>query len=287
LPGKREARPTQGASEVPAWGDVIEPPLPGRLAKPRGHGLTMVIDKGLGLTATRDLLEVGAPYIDFLKLAFGTSALCSERFLRAKIDLVRSHGVEVYPGGTFLEIALLQGRLAAYLSRACELGFRFVEVSDGTIELDRSQRSAAIRAATGTGLHVISEVGKKDPLAHCSPSWLREQVEADLGDGAGKVIVEGRESGLRAGVYDEQGRLREEDLAVLAEGLDPALLVWEAPLKAQQEALILRYGPNVNLGNIPPAEVLALEALRRGLRGDTLRAALPAGSAAVQAKGEC
>lgn len=265
----------RGREEPKAWDGVIAYPVPGRLHKPRTDGLTMVMDKGLGLTATRDLLELAADYIDLMKLAFGTSALYSAAFLRKKIDLIRSFGIDLYPGGTFLEIAMMQDRLAEYLAHARELGFTFVEISDGTAEIDLASRSAAIRAAADFGLRVITEVGKKDPSEPFLAATMREQVESDLADGAFKVIVEGRESGMGVGVYDSTGNVKEDDLALLTAGLpDPGALVWEAPAKSQQQELILRFGPNVNLGNVSPGDILALEALRCGLRGDTLRAAL-------------
>lgn len=125
------------------------------------------------------------------------------------------------------------------------------------------------------GFRVISEVGKKEAGQWLDPLEALEEIASDLEAGAVKVIVEGRESGRDTGLYDAEGRLRGDELELLTAGLpDPAVLMWEAPLKSQQEALITRFGPNVNLGNIPPEEILALEALRQGLRGDTLRLAL-------------
>lgn len=265
------------STQQKAWEGVVESPLPGRLAKPRTQGLTMLIDKGLGLLATQDLLEVGADYVDYIKLAFGTSAFLSPAFLREKVALIRSFGVDVYPGGTFLEIALTQGRLDGYLKRARELGFNCIEVSDGTIDLDQRARSATIRAAADFGFRVITEVGKKDATDSFDPDAVLNQVESDLADGAYKVIVEGRESGRGVGIYDGNGQVKEDAMAALVKRLDdPGVLVWEAPLKDQQQELILLFGSNVNLGNVKPDEILALEALRCGLRGDTLKAALQA-----------
>lgn len=260
---------------VRAWDGVFQAPLRGRLPKPRPEGLTMVMDKGLGMAATLDLLELGAPYIDFIKLAFGTSAFYTPALLRKKIALIRSFGVDPYPGGTFLEVALMQGRLGRYLSQAKELGFQCVEISDGTVPLSPSHRVGAIKMAVEHGLRVIAEVGKKDPAGQTDVAQLREQVEVDLDAGAERVIVEGRESGKGVGIYDQQGNVKTGAVQVLVEGLsDPGALIWEAPEKGQQQELILRFGPNVNLGNIAPGEVLALEALRTGLRGDTLKAVL-------------
>lgn len=253
---------------------VLQAPLPGRAGRPRQTGMTMLLDKGLGLAATGDLLEIGAPYMDWLKLGFGTAALYQTEQLRAKIDLARFHGVEAYPGGTFCEVALHQGALAAYLDRCQALGFRWIEVSDGTIDLSVERREEAIRAARSAGFHVLTEIGKKDGR-RLPIGLLCEQVERDLEAGAAWVIMEGRESGRGVGLYDQQGRLDEDSLDRVLEGVsDPGRLIWEAPQKAQQEQLITRIGPNVNLGNIPPGDLLALEAMRLGLRGDTFRLAL-------------
>lgn len=258
-----------------SYAGVISSPLPGRAPKPRGRGQTMIIDKGLGLGQTGDLLEMAADYIDYIKFTFGTAALYSPAMLRAKVGVIRSYGIEVYPGGTFLEIALTQNRLDDYLERSREMGFSLIEVSDGTITLSPDQRLHAIERARALGFRVITEVGKKEAGVELDPAEAVAQILADLEVGAEKVIVEGRESGKGAGLYDAQGRLRADDLDALAAGVpDPGILMWEAPLKSQQEALIARFGPNVNLGNIPPDEALAVEALRLGLRGDTLRLAL-------------
>lgn len=258
-----------------AWDGIIRSPLGGRSQKPRESGLTMVIDKGLGLSRTQDLLELGCDYIDLLKLAFGSSNLYSSELLQRKIELCREAGVEAYPGGTYMEIAILQGKVNAYLDRAWRLGFRTVEVSDGTIHLTPEHRQEVICRALDRGFRVISEVGKKDGAQTPTPEALMEQVLRDLDTGSYRVIVEGRESGKGVGLYDKNGDLKMNDLEDLVAGLpDPSLLIWEAPQKHQQEALIFRFGVNVNLGNIPTDEVIALECLRRGLRGDTLKMVL-------------
>lgn len=262
---REEQRPFDG---------VLQAPLPGRLARPRTAGLTMLLDKGLGISATNDLLEISAPYMDWLKLGFGTAALYGSGLLRSKVRLARSFGVEAYPGGTFCEVALHQGALPAYLERCQALDFRWIEVSDGTIDLDPQRRAEAIRAARKAGFHVLTEVGKKDGR-RLSIGLICEMVARDLDAGADWVIMEGRESGMGVGLYDQKGRLDEDSLERVLESVpDPNRLIWEAPQKAQQEQLITRIGSNVNLGNIPPGDLLALEAMRQGLRGDTFRLAL-------------
>ncbi len=169
----------------------------------------------------------------------------------------------------------MQGRFRAFLEAVREVGFTHVEVSDGTVDIAPEVRRDLIRALLAEGLGVVSEVGKKHPADRVSTLRLHQQVLDDLEAGVEKVIVEARESGKGIVIYDAQGRVDEDELEALVRGLpDPYVLVFEAPQVHQQQDLILRFGPGVNLGNVQPADVLALEALRHGLRGDTLRAAL-------------
>lgn len=254
-----------------AYEGVVDPPLGARSARPRIDGLTMVIDKGLGLVQLGDLLEMAGTYIDFIKLGFGTAALYPAHLLRAKVVMVQSCGIHIYPGGTFLEIAISQNRLGPYLERTRSLGFDTVEVSDGTIELHPAVRREVIRQARALGLRVLTEVGKKAEGGRLEPGAALEQIGADLQDGAERVILEGRESGRNVGLYDAQGRLDPADLQEILQALpDPSVLIWEAPLRSQQVDLIRDAGPAVNLGNIAPGDALAVESLRRGLRADTL-----------------
>lgn len=261
--------------EATAWQSVVRAPLPGRTHRPRPNGLTMVIDKGLSLGETAGLLDLAGAYVDYWKLPFGTSSLYPPPLLAEKIRLCRRHGMEVYPGGTFLEVAIWQGRLEPFLDWVVGCGFTAVEVSDGTVPLSREERQRAIREAVQRGLTVLTEIGKKDPRERLSAVAIRRAVEEDLAAGASRILVEGRESGQGVGIYDAQGNIQPEELAkIVASVPDLSRIMFEAPMKSQQEALILRFGPNVNLGNIPPQEILALEALRSGLRADTLRACL-------------
>lgn len=256
-----------------AWDGILDFPHADRVPSPRVRGMTMVIDKGTGLTDTRDLLELAGDYVDQIKLTFGTSAFYSTRLLKQKIELVKSYGIDIFPGGTFLELAVLQGKLDEYLARAQDLGFSGIEVSDGTITISAADRRATIERARAKGFQlVVSEVGKKDPRDRVPDLHLWAQVEDDFQSGSDFVIVEGRESGEGVVIYDEDGRIIENELEEMVSHVsDPSRLMWEAPNKSQQQALILRFGPNVNLGNVAPPDVLALEALRVGLRGDTLR----------------
>lgn len=268
------------------WQRVVEDPIPGRLAAPRRRGWTMVIDKGMSPAATRGLTEVAGSYIDLWKLPFGTSALYPERVLKEKVNGLLQQGLDVYPGGTFLEIAILQGHLERFYEACREVGFTAVEVSDGTIPLSPRERRAAITTAVDFGFIVFSEIGKKDPQEHIPASALHRIMEEDLQAGVRGIIVEGRESGQGVGIYDRDGEILEDELTKIVKACPaPDRLIWEAPQKTQQEELIVRFGPNVNLGNIPPSEALALEALRRGFRADTLRHALPGAASRPARKG--
>lgn len=257
-----------------AWEGTFRMPVTGRSNKPRETGLTMIIDKGLGLNAAEDLVETAADYIDVVKFSFGTSAFYDEEVIKKKITLLKESGIQIMPGGTFLEVALWQGTYDKYLKRAKKLGFSTIEVSDGTIEIDLRTRDRAIKKALDAGFKVISEVGKKKPEEKPALSLMHQQIEQDLENGAFKVIVEARETGRGVGIYDKNGNVETSEIDdILSGGAQPDSLIWEAPLKDQQQHLILRFGLNVSLGNVRPEDILALESLRQGLRGDTLKQA--------------
>lgn len=257
------------------WGDlaVIAKLRRQRTAGPRSTGLTMVIDTGLGVAATADILETAGDYIDLWKLSFGTSVFVQREVLARKLELINARKILTCPGGTLFEAAILQHHCRVYMSRALEAGFTAVEISDGTIELPVFRRKRVIECAIDAGLVPITEVGKKDPKAQPPLEELAEAALRDLEWGARWVIVEGRESGKSAGVYDDQGNIATDALEIFARimGNKVDRLIWEAPLKDQQTALIERFGVNVGLGNIEPGRVLALEALRLGLRFETLK----------------
>lgn len=257
-----------------AWEGVIQAPLEGRKTKPREEGITMVIDKGIGLQGIKDLIEMAGDYIDIIKLAFGTSAFYDHNLLRKKNEIITSSHIDVMPGGTFLEVAVWQGVLKPYLNKAKELGFSALEISDGTIEIDSTARGAIIKQSIEAGFRVITEVGKKDPTEVLPVSLKHQLISQDMENGAFKVIIEAREAGKGVGIYDQEGQIKENELENLIAGVKELnCLIWEAPLRSQQQALILRFGTKVNLGNIPKEEILPLEALRQGLRGDTLKKA--------------
>jgi len=254
------------------WRKILKFPLSGRSKKPRRDGLTIVIDKGMGLSKMRDMLQTASEYIDMIKLGFGTPALYKPEILREKIHLAVSHGVDIFPGGTFLEVAIMQGKMEYFIHAARDTGFTAIEVSDGAIDLGDRLRARAVEMAVALGLKVFTEVGKKEPGNVLCFKDLIRLAKRDLNNGAYRVIVEGRDPGKDVGLYDERGRLIEKEAKELLSSLgDPFLLIWEAPRKEQQQDLILHFGINVNIGNVSPWEVIALEALRVGLRSDTLR----------------
>lgn len=265
-------------TKTKAWGNLLPDLVPDRITtKPREQGLTMVLDRSQGLLATQDLLDLSGDYIDYIKLSFGTSMLMDEALLRRKINLIRSYDIDIFPGGTLMEATLIQGVYPQYVERAKALGFTTLEISDGTIDIARQTRDDCIKRALDAGLKVISEVGKKDPTIYLSPAQMCDQIAGDLSVGADKVIIEARESGRGIGIYDEEGSLREDvrQAILCCLGDSRGDIIWEAPLKKQQTALIMRCGPNVSLGNIQPDDVLSLEALRCGLRFDTLQHLIP------------
>ncbi|WP_339324673.1 phosphosulfolactate synthase [Paenibacillus sp. FSL W8-0194] len=244
--------------------------LGGKSPQQLGGGFTMVIDKGLGRNAFTDLVETASDYISCVKFGFGTAPLYKTEVLLHKINLAKQHGILVMPGGTLLETAVQQDLVPVFFKTICNLGFNAVEVSDGTIELSRSKRTELIREGKQHGLRVFTEYGKKLSGSLIDAARLAETMETDLAAGAEFLTVEARESGVGVGVFDQNGECREKVIQDIIEFVpDSSKLVWEAPQKQQQAMFLRKFGPNVNLGNIPPGEILALETMRRGLRQDT------------------
>jgi phosphosulfolactate synthase len=244
--------------------------LPARSPKPREAGLTHVIDKGLNLREIEGLFDTAGDYVDVVKLGWGTSYIT--RNLEKKIALYRSLSTPVVCGGTLFEVACVRGRLDDYKRWLVEQRFSHVEISDGTIALERDRKLELI-ADFARDFVVLSEVGSKDSDVNYAPylwvEWTRDELDA----GAWKVITESRESGT-AGIFRPSGELRTGLVDELAHGVDVADLIFEAPTKASQAWFVRHFGPDVNLGNIPPDEVIPLETLRLGLRSDTLKEVL-------------
>jgi len=257
-----------------AWKNVITMPVKGRTNKPRKNGLTMVIDKNMGLFRLKDLISTASDYIDIVKLTFGTSAFYMEDLLKEKNSILKAADIDIMPGGTFFEIAVWQGVFDKYLIDSKKLGFTAIEISDGTIQMNLSTRKNTIIKAQEAGFKVFTEVGKKDPKEALPISEVHKIIQEDIINGAKKVIIEAREAGKGVGIFDKNGKIKQDEMEDIISGVDDITqLMWEAPLKNQQQALIKRCGTNVSLGNVPADEILALEALRQGLRGDSLKQA--------------
>src|SRR5947209_3307974 len=241
--------------------------LPARSAKPRENGITHVLDKGLSVAEVDGLIEVAGGAIDIVKLGWGT-ALATEN-LDAKLDRYRAHGIPVVLGGTLTELALAQNRMGPLVDWIRELGLRHIEISDGTINLERARKLALIESLSGE-FTVLSEVGSKDDTGAITPpyQWV-EQMREELAAGAWKVIAEGREAGT-AGIFRPTGEVREGLIDEIVHEIDVRSIMFDAPVKHQQVWFIRRFGAEVNLGNIAAGDVLSLETLRLGLRSDTL-----------------
>ena len=227
-----------------------------------------MIDKGLGPRGWEDVLETSGVYIDVVKLGWGTAYVTPN--LKRKLEVLREKPVVI--GGTFFEVVYAKDKLDEYKSWLRELGLTHVEISDGTVDIPR-ERKLELIADFARDFTVLSEVGSKDSSVEYSADewtrWLREELDA----GAWKVITEAREGGT-AGIFDSSGGMRTELIAEIAEAVDPSNVIFEAPTKSAQAWFVKTIGPDVNLGNIPPDEVIPLETLRRGLRGDTLKEVL-------------
>ncbi|HEV2062247.1 MAG TPA: phosphosulfolactate synthase [Solirubrobacteraceae bacterium] len=240
--------------------------LPARSAKPREQGITHVLDKGLSIAEVDGLVEVAGGSVDIVKLGWGTALATGN--LEPKLDRYREHGIPVVLGGTLTELAIQQDRVEDLVSWLEQLGIRHVEVSDGTITLEAARKQELI-ATLAERFTVLSEVGSKDVTHVMAPYRWVEQIQGELAAGAWKVICEARESGT-AGIARLDGELREGLIDEIAHAIDPGRLVFEAPQKDQQVYLLKRFGADVNLGNIAPADVLPLETMRLGLRSDTM-----------------
>jgi phosphosulfolactate synthase len=239
--------------------------LPSRSRKPREQGLTHVLDRGLSVVEVDGMVEVAGDVVDFVKLGWGTALATGN--LEAKLERYRAHGLPVVLGGTLTELAIAQGRLDGLVAYLRELGLEHIEVSDGTITLDHDEKLRIIERLAGDFV-VFSEVGSKDADTIMAPYRWVEQIETELRAGAWKVIAEARETGT-AGIYRADGEVRMGLIDEIAHEVDPGKLLFEAPRKEQQVWFIERFGPEVNLGNICPPDVLSLETLRLGLRSDT------------------
>jgi phosphosulfolactate synthase len=239
--------------------------IPERTAKPRNSGLTMIMDKGLSIAEAENLMSVGAHHIDVIKLGFGTAFVTPN--LRQKIEVYQKAGIPVYFGGTLFEAFLIRNEFDNYIAMMRDYGIEHVEVSDGSITIPHAEKCGYIEKLTKFGT-VLSEVGSKD-AAHIIPpyKWI-ELMRAELEAGSTYVIAEAREAGT-VGIYRGTGEVREGLVQEILTQIPAEKIIWEAPQKGQQLYFLELIGCNVNLGNIAPTEIIPLEAMRIGLRGDT------------------
>ena len=239
--------------------------IPVRTAQPRTSGLTMVMDKGLSINEVHNFISVSAPHVDIVKLGFGTSFVTPN--LREKIEVYHSYNIPIYFGGTLFEAFLIRNQFDDFIAVCKDYGISYIEVSDGSISIPHAEKCGYIEKLTKHAT-VLSEVGSKD-AAHIIPpyKWI-ELMRAELEAGSSYVIAEARESG-NVGIYRGTGEVREGLVQEILTQIPEEKIIWEAPQKDQQLYFLELIGCNVNLGNIAPTEVLPLETMRIGLRGDT------------------
>ena len=239
--------------------------LPERTAKPRETGFTMAIDKGLSIREVEDFISVCDQYVDIVKFGWGTSFVTP--FLEEKIKLYKEAGIPTYFGGTLFEAFIVRGQFNDYIKVLEKYDMEYAEVSDGSIELDHDLKCDYINKLSEK-VTVLSEVGSKDAEKIIPPYKWIVQMQAELDAGAWKVIGEARESGT-VGLFRASGEVRSGLVEEILTKIPFEKIIWEAPQKAQQVWFIKLLGTNVNLGNIAPQEVIPVETIRLGLRGDT------------------
>lgn len=241
------------------------PFLPERDVKPREKGITMMMDKGLSLSQARNFAEVASPFTDLVKLGFGTAIITPN--LEEKIKLYKSMGLRPYFGGTLFEAFEVRGMFDDYRRLLDRYEIDLVEVSDGTIDISTEKKCHYI-SKLAEDHTVLSEVGSKDSNKLIAPYRWIEMMEQELEAGAWKVIAEAREGG-NVGIFQKSGEVRSDLIEEILTKIDRNSILWEAPQKAQQVWFLKLIGSDVNLGNIAHDEVIPLECLRLGLRGDT------------------
>jgi len=239
--------------------------IPQRTEKPRENGLTMVMDKGLSVREAADLMEVGAPFTDFVKLGWTTAFIIPK--LEEKLAIYRDAGIHPYFGGTLFEAFLIRNQFDDFLRVIEKYKLAYAEISDGSISLPHDEKCEYI-AKVAQYVTVISEVGSKDNTKIMAPYKWISLMKAELEAGSWRLIAESREAG-NVGLYRESGEVRQGLVDEILNEIPNEKIIWEAPQKSQQVYFIQLIGANVNLGNISPTEIIALETTRMGLRGDT------------------
>ncbi|MFZ4520683.1 MAG: phosphosulfolactate synthase [Bacteroidales bacterium] len=256
------------------------PFIPERPAKPRQSGIAMVMDKGLSVREAEDFVESAGHLADFVKLGFGTSVVGNK--VKEKVKVYHNAGIKVYAGGTLFEAFVIRNQFDEYLRYIDQLGLDSVEVSDGSMLMDHEVKCEYIHNLS-KNYTVLSEVGSKESGIIITPARWIEMMQKELQAGAFKVIGEARESG-NVGIYRSTGKADVTLIKKIQAKIPAENLLWEAPIKAQQVWFIKNFGANVNLGNIAPSELIPLETLRLGLRGDTFFSFLPAKFRKLQPK---
>jgi len=245
--------------------------LPERTEKPRKTGITMVMDKGISLRQAEDFVSVSADYVDFVKLGFGTSLVTKN--VKEKIKLYKNAGFKVYVGGTLFEAFVVRNKFNDYLKYIDELGLDSAEVSDGSIELEHEKKCEFIHTLS-KNYTVLSEVGSKEEGVIIHPARWIKMMQSELEAGSFKVIAEARESGT-VGIFHKNGSAHTMLINRIVNKVKIENIIWETPQKSQQVYFLKLFGCNVNLGNIGVEEVIPLETLRLGLRGDTFFTFIP------------
>lgn len=241
--------------------------IPERTVSPREYGLTMINDKGLSVAEAKNLLSIASPYVDIAKLAFGTSFVSQD--LGEKIKIYQAAGVKVYFGGLLFEAFVIRNQFPDFIDLMKKYDIDYVEVSDGSIDITHEEKCGYIEKLAKYGT-VLSEVGSKDKdREHITPpyQWIK-LMKAELEAGASYIVAEARETGT-VGLYRNSGEVREGLVQEILTKVPAEKIIWEAPQKDQQLYFLTLIGANANLGNINPSEVIALESMRIGLRGDS------------------
>ena len=239
--------------------------IPSRASKPREEGLTMVMDKGLSLNEAENMVALKSELTDIVKLGFGTSLLT--RFIDKKINLYQKSGMMVYTGGTLFEAFVIRNQFDDFCKLMDKLKLEMVEVSDGSISINHDVKCEYIQKLS-KNFKVISEIGSKDESIILDDSQWISFMKKELDAGSWKVIAEAREGG-NVGMFDPNGNIKKDLINKITSVIPIDKILWEAPQKKQQVWFINSFGANVNLGNISPNDIISLECLRLGLRGDT------------------
>lgn len=247
------------------------PFLPDRTQKPRKAGLTMVMDKGISIRQAEDMMETSADFIDYVKLGFGTSVISKNT--KEKIKLYQKNNIKVYLGGTLFEAFVIRNKFDDYLKFITSFGLDSAEVSDGSINIDHEKKCEFI-ATLSKNFTVLSEVGSKEEGVIIHPARWIKMMQAELDAGASQVIAEARESG-NVGIFHKNGSAHTLLINRIVNKIKLENIIWETPQKPQQVYFLKLFGSNVNVGNIGVDDVIPLETLRLGLRGDTFFTFLP------------